>query len=172
MSQVSTVSVTRKPRQPRPLHGRVPAPDHPGNHVRTTSLQGCAAPALSPAPLPCRAPSDHDRKPAVAAGCSHRSRRGCVAVHHPAGWPPFQVFTWESLRRYGFVAEAQACEAAWLRGALRLYDQTGKIYEKYNVVDGTLILPKERQDSIPPLHGWSTASCLLAGLALFGRQSA
>jgi alpha,alpha-trehalase len=99
-------------------------------------------------------------------------RFGHVQWNHPAGWPPFQVFTWESLRRYGFVAEAQACEAAWLRGALRLYDQTGKIYEKYNVVDGTLILPKERQDSIPPLHGWSTASCLLAGLALFGRQSA
>lgn len=106
----------------------------------------------------------------VEAPSPHKPRFENVQWNYPAGWPPFQVLVSQSLRFYGYEEEASACELSWLNGCLRQYKLTGSVYEKYNVVDGSLVLPKERQKDIPPLHGWSTASCLLAGRNLFGSK--
>lgn len=91
-----------------------------------------------------------------------------VQWNYPAGWPPFQVLVSESLRAYGFTDEARACDIAWLHGCHGLFERTGYLYEKYNVVENTNRVPMERSDMAPPFHGWSSASCLLAGRALFG----
>ncbi len=80
----------------------------------------------------------------------------------PAGWPPAQIMVAEALKRYGYNKEASATAIAFLTLQLRLFAETGKLWEKYNVVEGSLRFAKERY-GVPPLHGWSSASVALLG---------
>ena len=80
----------------------------------------------------------------------------------PAGWPPFQIMVVEALDRAGFHADADRVAAKFIALQLRLFGQTGKLWEKYNVVEGSLQFPHERY-AVPPLHGWSSAAVVLLG---------
>jgi alpha,alpha-trehalase len=55
----------------------------------------------------------------------------------PNGWPPLEWLTIEGVRRYGDVALADTARARWLALNRRTYRATGKMVEKYNVVDVT-----------------------------------
>jgi alpha,alpha-trehalase len=81
---------------------------------------------------------------------------------HPAGWPPAQIMVAEALSRYGHAAAAQGFAADFVALQMRLFQETGKLWEKYNVVEGGTHFPKERYEA-PPLHGWSSASVALLG---------
>ena len=85
--------------------------------------------------------------------------------NYPSGWPPFQVMVTEALLKYGYRKEADLVASRFLRTQIALYRQTGKLWEKYNVVDGNLEFPSERY-KVPPLHGWSSASVVLLGRLL------
>lgn len=86
---------------------------------------------------------------------------------HPAGWPPAQIMVAEALARHGAFEDARGFAFAFLRLQLALHERTGKLWEKYNVVDGGTAFPKERYET-PPLHGWSCASVVLLGRLLSG----
>jgi len=83
---------------------------------------------------------------------------------YPSGWPTFQIIIYEALCRYGYAAEAQRIARKYLQLQLALFQQTGKLWEKYNVIEGNLNLPVERYPAVP-LHGWSCTS-----IAYFGRE--
>ena len=53
----------------------------------------------------------------------------------PNGWPPLQWITIQGLRRYGFDDVATRGRERWLALNRRVYQHTGKMVEKYNVVD-------------------------------------
>ncbi len=57
----------------------------------------------------------------------------------PNGWPPLQWMTIAGLRRYGHDKLAKEIARRWLGSGRKVYRQTGKIVEKYNVIDTTLI---------------------------------
>lgn len=86
---------------------------------------------------------------------------------YPVGWPPFQIMIAEALLRAGFEAEAKRVSEGFLRLLLDEYDRTGHLWEKYNVVDGNLIMPRERADS-KPFHGWTSAAVVVLGTMLYG----
>lgn len=52
----------------------------------------------------------------------------------PNGWAPMQWTTYRGLRRYGFDEEARAGAARWVENNLAVYQQHGRLLEKYNVV--------------------------------------
>ena len=52
----------------------------------------------------------------------------------PNGWAPLQWIVASGLDRYGFADEAREVRRRWLNTCLRSFNQTGKFYEKYNVV--------------------------------------
>ena len=85
----------------------------------------------------------------------------------PAGWPPEQLMTSEALRRYGFEQEARALAVSWLRVQVGAWERTGRLWEKYNVVEGHVELPLERYRSVG-LHGWSSAAAVVLGRVAFG----
>lgn len=87
---------------------------------------------------------------------------------YPAGWPPFQIMVVEALDQAGFHDEAARVAAKYAALQLQLFAETGKLWEKYNVVAGTLTFPHERYE-VPPLHGWSSAAVVLLG-RVGGRQ--
>ena len=53
----------------------------------------------------------------------------------PNGWPPLEWLTIEGVRRYGRGDLADAARARWLDLNRRTYRATGKMTEKYDVVD-------------------------------------
>ena len=53
----------------------------------------------------------------------------------PNGWAPLQWLTIQGLRRYGLDGLADEGERRWLRLNRAVYERTGKMTEKYNVVN-------------------------------------
>ncbi len=57
----------------------------------------------------------------------------------PNGWPPLQWMAIDGLRKYGHDELAREIAKRWLAGGRKVYANTGKVVEKYNVVDTTII---------------------------------
>jgi alpha,alpha-trehalase len=85
---------------------------------------------------------------------------------HPNGWPPSHIILFEGLRAYGYGDIANELATRFLTLQLRMYDETGKLWEKYNVAEGNLNCPRERYPVVP-LHGWSSATVVYLGHHLF-----
>lgn len=85
---------------------------------------------------------------------------------YPAGWPPMQMMVTDALLNYGYTAEARRHARAFLSLVLEQYAITGKLWEKYNVVEGNLSFPTERY-SVPPMHGWASAAVTTLGHLAF-----
>ncbi len=56
----------------------------------------------------------------------------------PNGWAPLQYMTIEGLRNYGHDALAREIKQRWVALNDKIYKNTGKMLEKYNVMDLTL----------------------------------
>lgn len=57
----------------------------------------------------------------------------CQQWDSPNGWAPLQWVTFEGLRKYGYFEEAKKGAVNWVDNNLALYQQTGAIFEKYDV---------------------------------------
>lgn len=57
----------------------------------------------------------------------------------PNGWAPLQWMSVQGLINYGYTAEAREIMERWLALNQRVYEEEGKMMEKYNVVDTTLL---------------------------------
>ncbi|MBT1706153.1 alpha,alpha-trehalase TreF [Chryseosolibacter indicus] len=57
----------------------------------------------------------------------------------PNGWAPLQWMTYKGLKNYQIDKLADNIRNRWLRQNIRVYEATGKMMEKYNVMDTTLI---------------------------------
>lgn len=53
----------------------------------------------------------------------------------PNGWPPLQYLTYAGLRNYGFDETAETLKERWIANNDKIFKETGKMMEKYNVVD-------------------------------------
>ena len=57
----------------------------------------------------------------------------------PNGWPPLQWIAIAGLRRYGHKKLAKEIASRWLASGRKVYARTGKVVEKYNVVDTSML---------------------------------
>lgn len=77
----------------------------------------------------------------------------------PNGWAPLQWIAVNGLLRYGFLEEAREIMTRWLALNEKVYKDTGKMMEKYNVEDLTLLSgggEYETQDGF----GWTNGVAL------------
>jgi alpha,alpha-trehalase len=51
----------------------------------------------------------------------------------PNGWAPLQWITYKGLKNYGFMRTAEILRCRWMATCRKVYLQTGKLLEKYNV---------------------------------------
>ena len=58
---------------------------------------------------------------------------------YPNGWPPLQWITFVGLTNYGYDDLAMEAARRWLNLNKQVFRKTGKMMEKYNVVDTTLM---------------------------------
>ena len=56
----------------------------------------------------------------------------------PNGWAPLQWLTIKGLRNYGFNELADKIKNRWLTLNQKVFERTGKMFEKYNVNDISL----------------------------------
>lgn len=54
----------------------------------------------------------------------------------PNGWAPTHYMVIRGLQRYGYQEDAARIADKWLRLNLKVFNKTGKFYEKYNVLSG------------------------------------
>jgi alpha,alpha-trehalase len=92
-----------------------------------------------------------------------------VQWNYPSGWPPLHMVVVEGLDRYGYIKEAVGIASRFLRLQIEIFERTGHLWEKYNVVDGSLSFPRERYD-VPSVHGWSSASVAMLGRRAFDQR--
>jgi alpha,alpha-trehalase len=74
----------------------------------------------------------------------------------PNGWAPLQWVAARGLERYGFAAEARSVRQAWCRNCAAVYAATGRMWEKYNVVEVGAGAEGGLYGSVPGF-GWSNA---------------
>lgn len=84
---------------------------------------------------------------------------------YPLGWPPLQIVAVEGLDRYGFREEAGRVSRRFVGMMLAQYAETGKLWEKYNVVTGETEFFERYPNQA--LHGWSSAAAVVLGRRAF-----
>ncbi len=89
---------------------------------------------------------------------------------YPAGWPPSPLLAVEGLDSYGYTAEGSRIASKFLGLMLDQYGHTGHLWEKYNVVDGSVVLPNARCGNIW-MRGWTAAAAALLGRRVFRKDS-
>jgi alpha,alpha-trehalase len=56
----------------------------------------------------------------------------------PNGWAPLQWMAYKGLQQYGFTNLSQKIRTNWMKNCEKVFADTGKMMEKYNVMDTTL----------------------------------
>ncbi|MBI4165373.1 MAG: hypothetical protein HY508_06525, partial [Acidobacteria bacterium] len=89
---------------------------------------------------------------------------------YPAGWATTQIIVTAGLDAYGYSEAAKRISAKYLNLMLDQHQKTGQLWEKYNVVDGSLILPNARYGNLP-YHSFTAAAVVLLGRRVFQNQA-
>ena len=74
--------------------------------------------------------------------------------------PPLQVIAIDALERYGYHVQARRIAQKYVDTVLRNYEKFGDIWEKYNVVDGSIEVSNEY--AMPAMLGWSAGAFVVA----------
>ncbi len=77
---------------------------------------------------------------------------------YPHGWPCLQMILIKGLVNYGYTEAAKRIAGKYLDVADTVFRETGRLWEKYNVVTGGVSVSKEY--TTPPIMGWSAAAYL------------
>lgn len=85
--------------------------------------------------------------------CAKHEISGIYQWDAPQGWAPLQFVTVKGLLNYGFINEAMRIARKYMATVERNYEKTGRLWEKYNVLDGTINTNNEYD--MPPMLGWS-----------------
>ena len=72
---------------------------------------------------------------------------------HPNGWPPMQRIMVQGLLNYGYREEAMRIAEKYVELVERCFEQTGHLWEKYNVENGTVQVVDEYK--MPAMLGWT-----------------
>ncbi|MDD6483232.1 MAG: trehalase family glycosidase [Clostridiales bacterium] len=85
--------------------------------------------------------------------CEKNNAEGIYQWDYPNGWACLQYIVVKGLDNYGFEAEANRIAQKYIALVDKVFDETGKLWEKYNVVTGSLDVNNEYKQ--PAMLGWS-----------------
>ena len=84
----------------------------------------------------------------------------------PNGWPCMQYAAFAGLSAYGYEKEARRIAGKYIKLCDSAFEETGKLWEKYNVIDGNVNVTAEYET--PAMMGW-TAGVYLKAKELLGK---
>ncbi len=92
--------------------------------------------------------------------CEKNTAKGTYQWDYPNGWACLQYIAVNGLHKYGYKKEAKRIAQKYVRLVDKTFDETGNLWEKYNVADGSLDVSSEYET--PPMMGWSAGVYLAA----------
>jgi alpha,alpha-trehalase len=87
------------------------------------------------------------------SACEPTRQRLTYQWDYPNGWPPLVYLVINGLDNYGFCREARRIAEKYLRVVIKNFQETGELWEKYNVVDGSIQVKNEY--AMPAMMGWT-----------------
>ncbi len=88
--------------------------------------------------------------------CLENRVEGQYQWDYPNGWPPLHYFAIQGLLNYGYKDVAYRIASKWVLLIERIFETTGQLWEKYNVVNGSLEVINEYD--MPPMMGWTAGT--------------
>lgn len=85
--------------------------------------------------------------------CEKTDIRGSFQWGYPNGWACLHYIAMVGLDRYGYKEEAKRIAKNYLALVERLFEESGNLWEKYNVVEGNINVTNEYE--MPPMMGWT-----------------
>ena len=87
------------------------------------------------------------------AACEKGMRKTAYQWDYPNGWAPLHFIMVHALDRYGYQEDALRIARKYTASMERIFRETGMLWEKHNVVDGSLNVTDEYK--MPPMLGWT-----------------
>lgn len=87
------------------------------------------------------------------ATCEPCDMPGNYQWGYPNGWPPLQRIVVQALLNYGYEEDAVRIASKYVDVVERNFAETGHLWEKYNVVDGSVRVVNEYE--MPAMLGWT-----------------
>lgn len=85
--------------------------------------------------------------------CEEISDLGVYQWGYPNGWPCLQYVVCCSLNQYGYMDAAKRIANKYCSLVERVFEKTGNLWEKYNVVEGNINVTNEYD--MPAMMGWT-----------------
>ena len=92
--------------------------------------------------------------------CEKNDVEGIFQWDYPNGWACLQYIAIVGFDRYGYTEEAKRIAEKYIRLADKVFKETGNLWEKYDVVNGSVVVGCEYET--PPMMGWSAGVYLAA----------
>lgn len=92
--------------------------------------------------------------------CEKNDAKGTYQWNYPNGWACLQYVAIMGLDKYGYKTEAKRIAEKYIRLVDKTFEETGNLWEKYNVVSGGLDVANEYK--MPAMMGWSAGVYLAA----------
>ncbi len=93
------------------------------------------------------------------ACCEEREDLLSLQWDHPNGWACIQYIVVQGLLRYGHIQDAQRIMHKFVHVIEKVFDETGNLWEKYDVCTGKCAASKEY--ATPPMMGWTAGVYVL-----------
>lgn len=85
--------------------------------------------------------------------CEKSDYPGTYQWGYPNGWPCIQYIIVKGLEKYGYIEDAKRIAKKYVSLVDKVFDTTGNLWEKYNVVEGNIDVADEYK--MPPMLGWT-----------------
>ena len=100
------------------------------------------------------------------AACEKNDSGRVYQWDYPNGWAPLHFVAIEGLDRYGFTDAARRIARKYVDTVVRNFERTGALWEKYNVVTGSVDVKDEYK--MPQMLGWTAGAFVYAADYLNG----
>ncbi len=91
--------------------------------------------------------------------CEENSEIGTYQWNYPNGWPCLQYISAVGLKNYGYHEDAKRIALKYVTLAENVFNETGNLWEKYNVVEGNTEVCSENYH-MPVMMGWTAGAYL------------
>ena len=103
---------------------------------------------------------DRLETPYGVLSCEKTDIRGMFQWGYPNGWPCLQYVAIVALDKYGYKDEALRIARNYTAMVEKVFDETGNLWEKYNMIEGNTNVVNEYE--MPAMMGWSAGVYLAA----------
>lgn len=85
--------------------------------------------------------------------CEKNNEPGSYQWSYPNGWPCLQYIAIKAFINYNCYDEAKRIAQKYISVVEKVFNKTGNLWEKYNVIEGNINVTNEYD--MPPMMGWS-----------------